>query len=203
MNAFINQLQLLSSKHHLSEDESETLKSLSEELDRMYVNLAKGAFIRSRAKWLEKGEKNSSYFFALEKRNRKRNNITSLNINGVICSDPNNISNHITSFYNKLYTSEFSQPKCDTFMKHIRNFTPLISENFKEECEAKLLCSEITNAVHSMRLRKSPGSDGLTVEFYLCFWDLIKDHLLLMYNECTDKQEMTTTMKTRTDNLDS
>lgn len=80
-------------------------------------------------------------------------------------------------------------------MKHIRNFTPLISENSKEECEAKLLCSEMTNAVNSVRLRKSPGSDGLTVEFYLCFWDLIKDHLLLMYNECIDKQEMTTTMK--------
>lgn len=94
-------------------------------------------------------------------------------------------------FYNKLYTSEFSQAKCDTFMKHIRNFTPSISENFKEECEARLLCSEITNVGHLMRLRKSPGSDGLTVEF----WDLIKDHLLLMHNECIDKQEMTTTMK--------
>lgn len=33
MNALINQLQLLRSKHDLSEDESETLKCLSEELD--------------------------------------------------------------------------------------------------------------------------------------------------------------------------
>lgn len=31
-------------------------------------------------------------------------------------------------------------------------------------------------------------------EFQICFWDLIKYHLLLMYNECIDKEEMTTTM---------
>lgn len=43
-----------------------------------------------------------------------------------------------------------------------------------------------------MSLKKSPGSDGLTVEFILCFWDLIKDHLLLVFKE---RQEMTTTMK--------
>lgn len=54
----------------------------------------------------------------------------------------------------------------------------------------------MTNAVHSVRLRKSPGSNWLTVEFYLCFWDLIKHHLLLISNECIDKQELTTTMTT-------
>lgn len=46
-----------------------------------------------------------------------------------------------------------------------------------------------------LSLKKSPGSDGLTVEFYLCFWDLIKDHLLLMFKDCIRRQEMTTTMK--------
>lgn len=195
MNCLIDQLQLLNSKNFLSEGELKLVKSLSEELDSMYVNLAKGAFIRSRAKWLEEGEKNSNYFFALEKRNRKRNNITSLHVNGVICSEPNTISNYITSFYKNLYTSKFNQVKCEAFMNHIQKFTPLISEDFKVTCEAELLCSEITDAVNSMKLKKSPGSDGLTVEFYLCFWDLIKDHLLSMYNECINRQEMTTTMK--------
>ena len=102
MNALINQLQLLSSKQDLSEDE---LKTLSAELHRIFGNLAKGAFIRSRAKWLEEGEKNSSYFFALE----KRNNVASLNVNGVICSDPNNISKYITSFYSKLHLNSIRQ----------------------------------------------------------------------------------------------
>jgi len=35
----------------------------------MYLDLAKGAIIRSQAKWLEEGEKNTIYFFALERGN--------------------------------------------------------------------------------------------------------------------------------------
>ena len=39
MNSPINQLQLLSSRNDLSEDELKTLKNLSEEIDNMYMNL--------------------------------------------------------------------------------------------------------------------------------------------------------------------
>lgn len=56
------------------------LTSLKEEIDQLYINMTKGAFLRPRAKWLEESEKNSSNFFAMEKRNYKRNNITSLKI---------------------------------------------------------------------------------------------------------------------------
>ncbi len=44
------------------------LAQIQSQLDLIYLDLAKGAFIRSRAKWLEEGEKNTSNFFALEKR---------------------------------------------------------------------------------------------------------------------------------------
>ncbi len=43
------------------------LSSLQEELNSLYLEKAKGAFVRSRAKWLEFGEKKSAYFFNLEK----------------------------------------------------------------------------------------------------------------------------------------
>lgn len=44
----------------------------------MFINKAKGAFIRSKAKWLEKGEQNSSYFFKLEKQRQTKNSINKL-----------------------------------------------------------------------------------------------------------------------------
>ena len=53
----------------------------------IYKLKAEGAFIRSRKKWIEEGEQNSSYFFRLEKFHSKNNTIHKLNIDGVITDD--------------------------------------------------------------------------------------------------------------------
>ena len=55
----------------LSVAEHVKLNSLQTELDDLYLEKAKGAYIRSRARWLEEGEKNSSYFFNLETNQEK------------------------------------------------------------------------------------------------------------------------------------
>ncbi len=82
------------------------------QINELYLDLAKGAFIRSRAKWLEEGERNSSYFFALEKRNGKRKSLSALNIDGAVCKDIVQISNFVSS----LYSSKFDTNSCDSFL---------------------------------------------------------------------------------------
>ncbi len=49
-------------------DDKECLYTLQSTLDDLFLEKARGAFIRSRAKWLEFGEKNSAYFFNLEEK---------------------------------------------------------------------------------------------------------------------------------------
>lgn len=51
--------------------------------------------MRSRAKWLEEEETNSSYFFALDKRNCHRNSPSTLTINGIKCTDQKLISDSV------------------------------------------------------------------------------------------------------------
>lgn len=63
----ISKMNLLCSHTHLNEEENTELHNLQLQLDDLYTVKAKGAFIRSRARWIENGEKNSSYFFNLEK----------------------------------------------------------------------------------------------------------------------------------------
>ncbi len=46
-----------------------------------------------------------------------------------------------------------------------------------------------------MKKRKAPGIDGLTVEFYLHFWEQIENPLYNMLMECINSGEMSTTMK--------
>ena len=48
---------------------------------------------------------------------------------------------------------------------------PSLVEEKKNVCEAnKLGYGECYNALQTFQKNKSPGNDGLTVEFYLAFW---------------------------------
>lgn len=66
------------------------------ELDSIYEDKARGVFIRSRQKWLEEGEKNTKYFYNLEKRNANLiTSLTKLKINDKISEDPKHISSFV------------------------------------------------------------------------------------------------------------
>ncbi|XDV29585.1 hypothetical protein PO909_032690 [Leuciscus waleckii] len=171
------------------------IKKFNLEFDRAYLEMAKGAYIRSRAKWLEEGEKNSNNFFALEKRNGQRKALSALNIDGVTSKDPKEISEFVSKFYSNLYTSEFNYDSCEKFINTIKHRILVIDREFSRICDADLSIEEINQALHSMKIGKSPGIDGLSVEFYLHFWEFIKLPLFHMYKECISQGEMTSTMK--------
>lgn len=190
----LQKLDLLT-KENNTEEEKLDITKISLKLDELYTDLAKGAFVRSRAKWLEVGEKNSNYFFALEKRNGQRKTFSSLNINGTICTDYNLISEHITKFYEKLYSSKFDQNASIHYIEKIKEHILIIDTFYKETCDSKISTSDLKDALHSMKKGKSPGIDGLSVEFYSHFWEYLEGPLFCMFNECIRQKEMTSTMK--------
>ena len=60
-----------------------------------------------------------------------------------------------------------TEQECFKYLAKIS--TPQISENYKAICEAKTHIKNIWEALNSMKNGKTPGNDGLTKEFYLCF----------------------------------
>lgn len=68
---------------------------LQAKLDDMYCKRAQGAFVRSQAKWIEEGEKNTSYFSSLEKRRQGNKAVSSLLIKGVECKDVKTIEKEV------------------------------------------------------------------------------------------------------------
>ena len=59
-----------------------------------------------------------------------------------------------------------------------------LSSEQRDSCEGPLSLTELFNALKSLNLNRSPGLDGLTVEFYLHFWDVLALLLLRPANEC-------------------
>lgn len=190
----LNRIGLLLSKPSLSSEEELEIKDIQLKIDQIYTELAKGAFVRSRAKWLEEGETNSSYFFALEKRNGQRKSLSMLNINGSKCTDQKLIADSVFSFYSNLHKSEFINPSGEMLISKIKKHIVTVDEDLKKTCDSNLTKEEIKTALFSMKKDKSPGVDGLSVEFYIHFWDIIQEPLFCMYSECVGRGEMSTTM---------
>ncbi len=143
------------------------------ELDKTFLDLAKGAYTRSRVKWLEEGEINSSYFFALEKRNGQRKTLSALNIDGVVSKDLKGISDFVAKFYSNLYTSNFNYNNSEKCIDLVEHNIKVIDLEYSQICDSPLSIEEIKQALHKMKKGKSTGIDGLSVEFYLHFWEFI------------------------------
>ena len=92
------------------------------------------------------------------------------------------------SFYTDLYKSK------SEYREEIRSaFDTLIPENvlnaeLQEKCEGLVTKYECFEAIKSMKRNKSPGLDGITIEFYEHFWPLIGDLLTTVFNESFENE---------------
>uniref|UniRef100_A0A669EC77 Reverse transcriptase domain-containing protein n=1 Tax=Oreochromis niloticus TaxID=8128 RepID=A0A669EC77_ORENI len=190
----ISQITQLSNKqiYTLTEEDKLNLAKLQDKLDCLYSDKAKGAFIRSRSKWLEEGERNSHYFFSLEKKHSSINNISKLMINGVITEDYRLISKHCSHFYKELYSSTFSQEAADHLLESLN--VKSISQEDSILCDQPISLEEVKNAIGLLKNNKSPGTDGLTAELYKTFSEELSPFLLEVFVESIGNQQLPTTM---------
>ena len=74
------------------------------------------------------------------------------------------------------------------------NIHKLNSEQ-KELCEGNITYDEIKEVIRNIKNNKTPGSDGLPVEFWKKFWVNIGHFLIRSYNESFEKGELSFTQK--------
>ena len=149
----------------------------------------KGAILRSKARWHEHGERNTRYFFNLEKRNHSRKTVTKLKIgDNKYVNDQFAILEEEKRLYEALYTSQSIDN--DTFLASpffkTQNITPLTQEEM-ESCEGLLSEDECLNAIKEFKNDKSPGTDGFTSEFYKFFWPELKQDMTSSFNDAFQK----------------
>ena len=146
-------------------------------LDNFYEEYTKGVILRSKSDWYEQGEKSTKYFLNLEKRNYTKNTVRKIFIDNNECEENEAILEHARSFYESLFQKrcDKSFSHCDTFLQNIS--TPKLSVASKESCDRALTIEDLSDSLNSMASGKSPGNDGLSIEFYKFFWSDLKDSL--------------------------
>lgn len=146
-------------------------ESLKEKLNVLEMELCQGAILRSKAKWAIEGDKNTKYFLNLEKYRQVNNSVSELiTDDGTELKETSSILDEEYTYYKNLYSCVNTDDK--DIENFIGNLTNTISEEEKLLCDGDIQIQEITDALCNMSKNKSPGSDGLTVEFYIELWDI-------------------------------
>ena len=149
----------------------------------------KGILIRAKADWIEGAEKNTKYFPNLESKRSEQKVLKQLKINDEIEHDHAKILEHVKQYFASLYKIDVTldQENSDPFFQDL---TKLSNED-REQYPDHLSENECFQALKDMKNNKSPGSDGLTTEFYKLFWTDIKKYLISSINYSFDTGHLT------------
>ena len=167
---------------------------LESELRAMNLMQNEAVKIRSRARWLEEGEKPTKYFFTLGSTRKEKNTIKVIyNADGHEVVTQQEIEAAHKEFYSKLYSQEPVDPQIQ------REFLSKVEISLNDQdvnsCECPLSTDEISRAVRGLSQGKTPGSDGLPLEFYVKFWDQLCPILLQLYNFSFDQGSLSPSMQ--------
>ena len=99
---------------------------------------------------------------------------------GPIVTGTKDMLEQTRQFYVDLYTDEGIEDDAQETM--LSKITLKLTKNQAKLCEGAVTHEEITEAVKQTQNDKSPGTDGLTYEFYKAFWHLLGNNLVQVFN---------------------
>jgi len=174
------------------------IKMVESKIEQIIRDKTEGARIRSKIKNYEEGEKSTKYFYNLEKRNYENKNIKLLlDDNGQELKTRTEIMKEEVRFYESLYSStikHMSEPEATGIYEDIIKGLDIPSVS-DEDLDLIFNDEKLYDVVKSFAYNKSPGSDGLPIEFYIKFWNKIKPFLINSYAYSLKKGELSITQK--------
>ena len=145
----------------------------------------RGTILRSRARWHNEGERNSNYFYNLEKRNSSNTVVIKLKLNdGSFTTNQLDILNEEKEFYQNLYQSQVSpvHNTHDNDTSFNLDSVPTLNKDKQALCEGFITEKEALNALKDSSANKTPGTDGLPVEFLKFFWPELQSSIVDSFN---------------------
>ena len=139
--------------------------------------------MRSRVRCVEDGEVSSAFFFRLEKKRAADRWVAALRQpDGTLVSSPSDLCSSFAKFYSLLFSASCTDSNAQDSL--LANISFFLSPNQASECEGLLTLGECHSALLGMARCKTPGSDGLPMEFYIRFWEELGQDLVDVLNTC-------------------
>ena len=164
---------------------------LETSLKSIFDSELEGSKIRSRAKWLEEGEAPTRFCFNLENQRHEKSLLSS-----ALTPEGDEVSSlpEMTEAHERFYSALFAEEEIDLHVQHelLSHVSSRLSDSDRESCEGLLSLGETTQALNLSNRNKTPGSNGLTVEFY---WSGLGPLLVGVLNESLSDGELCESMK--------
>ena len=170
------------------------MRELKNVLENLYIYKERGAQIRSRVDFIENNEKSNKYFYNQERQQYSRKIITKLDVDGKTVTQEKMVLKELGKFYKTLFSSKYQETPSFTDTEELDDL-PSLMESGKKRCDMQLSAIECKAALLSMNRNKSPGCDGLTVEFFERFWEVLQGKLMATLEYVKRNGELSTSQK--------
>ena len=172
----MEKLDKLESKLPLSKEMDKILDKTRQDLEEITDDITRGIIFRSKCKWYLEGEQNTKYFFSLEKSRYNARLCESLIYEGTEIKGGDQVLRAQTEFYRELYRSD----KSIIFNSDGLYGGEKVSEDMLKLQDVPFTTKCLGNAAKQLKNERTPGPDGIPIDFYKVFWEKLKEPLLDM-----------------------
>lgn len=179
-----------------TQDVTDAIKSLlseyQEEADREVKYLGKYAIARTYGE----GDRPGSVLANLLKAKRRKTQIPQVRAaDGTLLTDENAIAQRFQQYYTELFATRSTglEDEIQEYLEYIKLL--FLSEPYREFLMQPIEKDEIMEALMGMKAGGDPGTDGLTVEFYKTYIDILLPHLSTLFDKMCVTGEMPQTMR--------
>lgn len=179
-----------------SQEAAEEYHATKRELLQLQLLAARQAMLRSRSTWLVQGDRPTKFFLNLEKKNFNDKTISSIyNEEGLLLSEQEDILKFEKQYFQTLHSSEGdAHPDLEVTSDPFCSPPPpnsILDDMERGILNEHLTLEELEKAAKMMKNGKSPGCDGIPIEFYKAFWDVVGPLLLASFLHSIQKGILT------------
>ena len=181
------EILILERKTYKSDVDIQQIQIKKDALTEFRKSKMDGVLLRSRATFACRGEKVTKYYCNMENRHFVSKQMFKIvSSTGELLEHTEDIVKETKGFYCDLYKRKgVDQCQLTEYVPSL----PRLNEMESESLEGLITLEEATIALQNMKNGKSPGTDGMTVEFFKFFWNYIGGFVVRSLNEGFKKVE--------------